>query len=618
MLADMRTFPLQSVGVYGLAAEYLERLVSNSLPSIYELLEKTGRVDNFRIPGGKRAGSFTGFQFNDSDVYKWAEATSYVLAQKESLELKQQYDRVIQELAEAQDENGYLDTFFPITKESERWSDLAWAHELYCAGHLIQAGIAHKRATGKESLFLVAKKFADHIVSVFGTGRKEGTGGHPEIEMALVELFRETGSKNYLDLARYFIEARGKGLASVTHYPGPKYFVDHKPFLDLEEMTGHAVRMLYLCCRATDVFLQTDDTRLWDTLNRLWENLTTRKMYITGACGSRIEWEAFGDDYDLPNQKAYAETCASIANFMWNHKMLLASGDGKYADVMEQVFYNGLLAGILQDGMRFFYVNSLESDGQHSRKEWFDCSCCPPNIARLIASFAAYMYTTSEEGLWVHLYERSKVDLSLTGRKLTMALETDYPWSPHIRLVLGDIEPPNSYFAIFLRIPSWSKDFSLNVNGETVSTQPARGYVKVNRSWNMGDTVELSFSMEIELVRSHPSVETDRWKVAVIRGAVVFCAEHVDNPDFDVRTLYLKGERQLSVDNKDVKQLGKTITVEGEGIVRDVSSWEGILYLSSRELRETEFRVVAFRLVPYFVWANREEGPMVVWMGDLS
>lgn len=565
MSAILSAVPLGKVTIKGFSSKYLERLYNTTLPSIHHYLEETGRIDNFRISSGKMNGSFRGFPFNDSDVYKWAEAVSYAQAQKDDFELSQQLNSIISELSDAQDENGYIDTFFPKSRESSRWSDLPWAHELYCAGHLIQAGIAHKQATNSESLFSIAMRFADHIEGVFGKGKREGAGGHPEIEMALIQLFRETRKKNYLDLARYFIDIRGKGYASVGHYPGPTYFVDHRPFLELDEMSGHAVRMLYLCCGVTDLFLETGEKCFWFTLERLWNNLTTKKMYITGASGSRTEWEAFGNDYDLSNQHAYAETCASIANFMCNYKMLLASGDARFADVMEQVFYNGLLAGISLDGKKYFYTNPLESSGEHLRKEWLDCACCPPNIARLIASFLGYIYTTSEEGLWVHLYEKSRVDISVCGRRISLDLDTDYPWTNGVKLLLESVESCDDSFSIFLRIPAWSKDFTLRVNGESSALEPRNGYIRIYRKWKTGDYVELELSMKTELVESHPFVEANRWKAAVKRGPMVFCAEHADNPAFDVRTLALT-EDKLQTQYAEYEPLGKIVTVTGRGL----------------------------------------------------
>ncbi|MDN5346048.1 MAG: uncharacterized protein PWQ73_545, partial [Petrotoga sp.] len=314
---------ISSVKIKGFMNDYLETMLKVTIPSQYELLESTGRIDNFRIASGKKEGSFKGLVFNDSDVYKWLEAASYALLFTNDDDLKEKIDNTIKEVKDAQEDNGYLNTYFMFERKKERWTDLATKHELYCAGHLIQAAIAHKRVTGEDTLFDVAIKFADLIVDTFGPDKKRGAPGHPEIEMALVELYRETKNQKYLNLAKYFLEERGNGYASTYRFFNPEYYIDHKPFKELDEMTGHAVRMLYLCTGATDIYLETGDEEIFSTIERLWENLVTKKMYITGGAGSRYEGESFGEDYELPNRRAYTETCAAIASYMWNYRMFL-------------------------------------------------------------------------------------------------------------------------------------------------------------------------------------------------------------------------------------------------------------------------------------------------------
>jgi len=351
--AKLKTIPISSVKVSGFWGKRIKILHDVTLPEQYRLLEETQRLYNFRRAAGKVKGDYYGFFFNDTDVYKWQEAVSFSFASYGRDEnLEKILDQTIKEVAEAQDEDGYLDTYFTFERKKDRWTNLKDMHELYCAGHLIQAGIAHHRTTVKDTLLNIAKRFADHIDNVFGPGKKEGTCGHPEIEMALVELYRETGDKRYLNLVKFFIDERGKGLIG-----GETYHIDHKLFRELTEIVGHAVRALYLNCGATDLYLETGEKELMESLERLWKNFVERKMYITGGAGARHEGEAFGEEYELPNDTAYAETCAAIGSFMWNFRMLLAKGEGRFSDIMEQTLYNGLLSGISLNGKEYFYVN---------------------------------------------------------------------------------------------------------------------------------------------------------------------------------------------------------------------------------------------------------------------
>jgi DUF1680 family protein len=478
--AKLKTIPISSVKVSGFWGKRIKILHDVTLPEQYRLLEETQRLYNFRRAAGKVKGDYYGFFFNDTDVYKWQEAVSFSFASYGRDEnLEKILDQTIEEVAEAQDEDGYLDTYFTFERKKDRWTNLKDMHELYCAGHLIQAGIAHHRTTGKDTLLNIAKRFADHIDNVFGPGKKEGTCGHPEIEMALIELYRETGDKRYLNLAKFFIDERGKGLIG-----GETYHIDHKPFRELTEIVGHAVRALYLNCGATDLYLETGEKELMEALERLWKNFVERKMYITGGAGARHEGEAFGEEYELPNDTAYAETCAAIGSFMWNFRMLLAKGEGRFADIMEQTLYNGLLSGISLNGKEYFYVNPLEDNGEHRRKLWFACACCPPNIARLIASIPGYMYTTSEEGIWVHLYGENEAKIPWGDKEIKLIEKTNYPWEGNIEL---EIKTEGEY-KIFLRIPSWAKGYTIKINGNKINTKEVKnGYIEVENQWKEGD-----------------------------------------------------------------------------------------------------------------------------------
>lgn len=413
-----------------------------TLPLQYQIMEETGRMDNFRIAAGKIPGEFSGFFFNDTDVYKWIEAVSYFLAINKDEKLDKLVDSVIEEIRDAQDTDGYLDTYFTFSRKQDRWTNLKDMHELYCAGHLFQAAIAHYRVTGKTNFLDIAIRFADHITEVFGPGKREGVPGHPQIEMALVELYRETNDRKYLDLAKFFVDERGKGIIG-----GGTYHIDHKPFRELDEIVGHAVRSLYLNSGATDLYMEIGDKTLWSALERLWDNLVTKKMYITGTAGARHEGESFGDPYELPNETAYAETCAAIANFMWNYRMLLTSGEGRFADVMELALYNGVLSGISIDGKEYFYVNPLADRGGHRRQRWFACACCPPNVARTITSIPGYMYSISPEGIWVNLYASNVSEFDINGSKVAIEEKTDYPWEGLVEFKVD----ADSSFSIFFK-----------------------------------------------------------------------------------------------------------------------------------------------------------------------
>ncbi len=600
--AKLRSVSLSSVKLTDkFWAKRIDVLGEITLPLQYEIMEETGRINNFRIASGKIKGDFVGFFFNDSDVYKWIEAVSFYLANNRSEKLEKLVDDVIEEIGLAQDEDGYINTYFTFERKQDRWTNLKDMHELYCAGHLIQGAIAHHRATGKTNFLNVAIKLADYLNRLFGPGRREGTPGHPEIEMALIELYRETNDKKYLNLAKFFIDERGKGIIG-----GSSYHIDHKPFRELDEVVGHAVRSLYLNCGATDLYIETGESALLDVLERLWDNLVIKKMYITGGAGARKEGEAFGENYELPNETAYAETCASIANLMWNYRMLLALGEGRFADIMELCLYNGILSGISLDGKEYFYVNPLADRGKHRRQRWFACACCPPNIARTIASIPGYMYSTSPEGIWVHLYASNISEFNINGSNIKIEENTNYPWDGLIEFkILG-----NSIFKLFLRKPSWAKDYSVLVNGEKIQTVLENGYVVIDKEWHNGDTVNLELNMKPELLESHPSVKANIGRVAIRRGPIIYCVEAVDNPWGDVWDLEISKDVKLEKEYRDI--LGGVVVIRGKGYLNSPDNWDR-LYLTIEEASSIK-REVEFVAIPYYAWANREPGPMEVWI----
>jgi DUF1680 family protein len=584
-----------------------------TLPSQFEHIEKTGRLDNFRRAAGKIDGPFQGLYFNDSDVYKWLEAASWELVASSDPGLERMVEAAIAEVEDAQQPDGYLNTFFTYDRASERWTNLTDKHELYVAGHLIQAAVAHHRATGNERLLKVARRFADHICSVFGSedeGKLVGTDGHEEIEMALVELYRDTGDHKYLDQARFFVDMRGHGLVS-----GREYHQDHKPFRDQDEIVGHVVRAVYLNCGAADLYAETGEPALLEALERLWENVTTRRMYVSGGIGSRYEGEAFGKDYELPNERAYAESCAAIGSVMWNWRMLVLGGDARYADLMEHTLYNALLPGISLDGQHYFYQNPLAGDGTHRRKPWFYCACCPPNIARLLASLPGYFYSTSGEGVWVHLYAQGEASVELDeNRLIQLKQRTRYPWDGEVEIgVEGEGE-----FSLMLRIPSWCEEgASIRVDGEPLDEEILPGtYAEIRRAWRPGDTVLLHLPMPVRLVESHPHVTENKGKVALMRGPILYCVEQADNSGVDPRDVVLQARADFPSEFRAELLGGVTVIEASAEVVAPDKGWEGRLYRTARleGRRASHGKPVRITAVPYYAWANREPGPMRVWL----
>lgn len=604
--ALMRPALVNSVALEdGFWAPRLELLRRVTLPSQHRQLEETGRISNFRRASGRAGGEFSGFYFNDSDVYKWLEAVGYALAYSHDKGLQDLAKGVIEEVAAAQREDGYIDTYFALERENERWTNLRDMHELYCAGHLIQAAVAYHRATGDRILLDVASSAADHIASVFGPSRRPGAPGHPEVEMALVELHRSTRIEVYLEMARFFIDQRGKGVIG-----GGVHHIDHRPFRELNEIVGHAVRSVYLNCGAADVYMETGEEAIWEALERLWYSMTERRMYVTGGAGSRHEREAFGADYELPSAHAYAETCAAIANVMWSWRMLLASGEAKYADAMELALYNGVLPGISLDGKRYFYVNPLADRVGHRRQAWFPCACCPPNIARLLASLPGYIYSVSDDGLWVHLYARCTARFNLSDLMVKVGQRTDYPLDGEVVLVLDPEKEME--FTLRLHIPSWCRAAELRVNGEPIETAIIPGsYAELRRVWSTGDEVRLNLPMPVEMVLSNPLVLENADRVALKRGPLVYCLEQVDNPEADVWSISLPlGEPPRAEARPDL--LNNVVVLRGKAIALD-ADFNGKLYRPMKEV-SVEKRRVEITAVPYYAWANREPGPMTVWV----
>jgi len=576
----------------------------------YEQLEQTGRLHNLRRAAGQEQGAFEGRFFNDSDVYKWLEAAAWVLSTERDEWLHTRVDDLIALIAAAQDADGYLDTYFTFDRTAERWTNLAVMHELYCAGHLIQGAVAHHRATGAHTLLDVAIRLADHIVATFNPERLQGADGHPEIEMALVELARDTGDERYLRQAAFFVDQRGQHPPTIS---GQEYHQDHAPVRAQREVVGHAVRALYLYAGMTDVYAETGEQALWEALDALWRNLQDRKIYITGGAGARYEGEAFGDDYELPNRRAYAETCAAIAHVMWAWRMLLVTGEARYADAMETALYNGVLSGVSLDGMTYFYENPLADRGDHRRQLWFGTACCPPNIARLLASLPGYFYATADQGAWVHLYATGTATMDLpTAGAVTIRQQANYPWEGEILLT---VEPaaPAAPFSLFLRIPSWAEDATIAVNGEPLGTAVTPGrYAEIHREWMAGDVVRLTLPLTVRVLASHPHVLNNHDRVALVRGPLVYCVEAVDHPGVDPWDLVAPTRAAWQAD-WEPDLLGGVAVLRTDTAARASAEWAGHLYrpFDARSAAPTTTPLTA---IPYYAWANRAAGAMQVWL----
>ncbi len=586
-------------------APWMVRIREVTLPTQYDLMEETGRIDNFRRASGKIKQDYQGIYFNDSDVHKWLEAAAWSLAYEPDANLGRITDLVIAEVAAAQQPDGYLNSYHMFDLAGERWSDLQSKHEMYLAGHLFQAGVAHHRATGRRDLLDVACRFADNIDSIFGPGKRHGTDGHPEPEMALVELYRETSEPRYLALAQFLLDERGHGIVG-----GDSNLQDHKPFRELDEVIGHAVRACYLNCGAADVFAETGEQALSDTLGRLFRNLTERRMYVTGGVGALHAGEALGVDYELPNTSAYSETCAAIANAMWQWRMFLLTGEGRFMDVFELALLNGSLAGISLDGKGYFYVNPLGSRGNHRRQPWFDCACCPSNIARIIAQVAGYFYATSDDGVWVNLYAASDAQVPWRGQTIAIAQDTDYPWGGDVVLRVTPAE--EAEFTLYLRVPEWATGASASVNGVPVDGDVVGGYLPIRRTWAKDDEVSLSLNMKPEWLAANPMIEADAGRLALRRGPLVYAVEQADNPGLDPWFLSVDPAGRLAAEaSHDL--LGGVTVVWGEAEEAPLDLWSRSLYLPEAKAASQQ-KKVSFAAIPYFAWANREAGPMQMWL----
>ncbi len=610
----------------GFWAPRMETNRTVTIPYDFKKCEETSRIDNFAVAGGLQQGEHVGIFFNDSDVFKVMEGAAFSLSLHPDSRLDAYLDDLIYKVAAAQEDDGYLYTVRTINPEKvtkssgkERWSNVKDGHELYNVGHMYEAAAAHYMATGKCTLLDVAIKNADLIDSVFGPGKKHDAPGHEEIEIGLAKLYRVTGDDKYLKLAKFFLDQRGNEKDREIY---GAYCQDHELVVDQKEAVGHAVRAGYLYSGMADVAALTGDPGYIKAIDRIWENVVNKKIYLTGAIGARHQGEAFGDNYELPNKTAYNETCASIANAMWNHRLFLLHGDAQYIDVLERILYNGFLSGVSLDGDAFFYPNPLECDGEYKfnqgdllRKPWFGCSCCPSNVVRFMPSIPGYVYAWRDDSIYVNLYTSASGAIEIKGNVVNLTQKTDYPWDGLINIT---VDPQVSgELTICLRIPGWARnqpmpgdlyryaddidsDITLTVNGRLVPIELDKGYVSIKRQWSEGDLIKLDIPMPIRRVLCRDEVKDNVGKVAIERGPIVYCAEGIDNGG-QVFDLSLPDNAELNARFYPYLLDGVT-AIKGQAIAT---------YQQDGQSVEKKQPIM---LIPYYAWAHRGAGQMRVWL----
>ncbi len=591
-----------------------------TIPLAFSKCEETGRYENF-VKAAHPSDTYKveGFSFDDTDVYKTIEGASYSLQTYPDKKLQKYIDSVLVIVAGAQEPDGYLYTARTMNPKhphnwagKERWVAVEnLSHEFYNLGHMIEGAVAHYQATGKRNFLDIAIKYADCVCREIGNGpqQKKYVPGHQIAEMALVKLYMVTGDKKYLDQAKFFLDTRG--------YTSRKdaYSQAHKPVVEQDEAVGHAVRAVYMYSGMADVAAITGDSSYIKAIDKIWDNIVSKKIYITGGIGARHAGEAFGNNYELPNLSAYCETCAAIGNVYMNYRLFLLHGDAKYFDVLERTLYNGLISGVSLDGGSFFYPNPLSSNGKYSRKPWFGCACCPSNVSRFIPSLPGYVYAVKNDQVYVNLYLSNKAELKVDKKKILLEQETGYPWNGDIRL---KITQGNQDFTMKLRIPGWVRGnvlpgdlysyadnqkpaYQVSVNGQTVESDVNDGYLSIARKWKKGDVVEVHFDMIPRIVKANPKVEADHGRVAVERGPIVYCAEWPDNR-FNVHSILLNQHPQFKVTDKPELLYGiRQITTDAQALSYDKA---GKLVTKDVELT----------LIPYYAWAHRGEGDMEVWL----
>ena len=595
----------------------IERNRNVTIPYTFGKCEETGRIDNFAKAAGLMEGDYEGERYNDSDVYKIFEGACYTLMTSPDERLRTYVDSLALLFAGAQEEDGYLYTNRTVSPDKpapgagrDKWIDVWVSHELYNVGHMYEAAVAYYRATGNTLLLEVAKKSANLINNEFGWGKREAAPGHQEIEIGLVKLYEVTGDKRYLELATFFLDVRGMPQEHLEHEPGTRFAVyndkpylqQHLPVLEQKEAVGHAVRAAYMYTGMADVSAATGDKRYIAASENLWNDVVSGKIYITGGIGSKEHGEAFGERYELPNMTAYTETCASVANVFWNDRLFRESGDAKYIDVLERTLYNGLISGVALDGTNFFYPNPLESDGRFLRAGWFDCSCCPGNIARFLPQVPQYIYSTSGDDIYVNLYIASEVEIETDAGITKISVETQYPWNGNVKITVQ--ETPGKKFPVRVRIPGWigrepipgglyrfadglEDSSEIFVNGGDEGFFVTNGYAVIDRMWESGDVINVNLPLRVREVVAREEVEATRDRVAFNAGPVVYCLEETDNGK--IRDIVLK------------EGYSKSLSYRG-----DLFDGVGIVSIEDDEKKLTA--------IPYYAWNNRGRGEMLVWI----
>ncbi len=627
-------FPTQPVNYWEVKVTddfWAPRMETNRLvtiPYLFRMNEETGRVDNFRIAAGLKAGQHTGKRYNDSDIYKAIEAAAYTLKTNPDPKLKQQIDDLVAIIGQAQEPDGYLFTARTIDPENpaagagqERWSNLRVSHELYNLGHLYEAAVAYYQATGEKNLLDLAIKSADLLVKTFGPDKRRAFPGHQEVEIGLAKLYRVTGREDYLNLAKFFLDERGHYHGGEVYprsspfyiYNSEEYLQNHRPVLEQTEAVGHSVRAAYMYNAMLEIAALGGWSEYATASQKIWENTVNKKLYLTGGIGSAGEYEAFGADYELPNEQAYAETCAAVGNAFWNQRLFQYEGDGQYIDLLERIIYNGLLSGVGLSGDKFFYQNPLASKGKYERSSWFEVACCPANAARFLATFPGYIYAHSADEVFINLFVKSRANFAFSQTELEIVQEGRYPWFGSIQI---GINPKRvREFTVCLRIPGWAQNRPLpgdlynyhdsqagqvvvKLNRKPVPVAVDRGYLRLKRKWKMGDVMEVLFPLEIKRVIANEQVKEDRGKVAVERGPVLYCAEGQDNGGTALNLALPDSSRLQAWYRSDL--LGGVGVITGSGLAVDGQGGES--------------RKQNLFLIPYCVWANRGPWEMTVWL----
>ncbi|MCM8804965.1 MAG: glycoside hydrolase family 127 protein [Candidatus Omnitrophica bacterium] len=586
---NLKSFPvnIENVKVNGFWKYFLERNREISIPLLYKYFLKYKTIENFEIEGGIKKGEKTNRIATDSDLYKWIEGVSWDLQNEWNEKNINLIENLIDLIKKAQKEDGYLNTSPYLS--NRRFENLKYSHELYCGGHLIQAAIAHYRSTGNENLLNVAIKWADFIFNNFGKGKIEKTDGHPEVEMALVELYRTTKNEKYLNLAKFFLTIKN-----------PDYWgLPNNPILKFKQLFGHAVRMMYLCCGATDYYIETGDRKYLKVLDNLWEDLVERKIYITGGIGSRYENEAIGYPYELPNLRAYCESCASVAGMMWCFRMFLIKGESQYFDIFEQILYNSFLSSTSFDGKKYFYVNPLSSIGDYKRKEWYTTTCCPPNIQRFISSLPGYFYTVRNDGVYINLYDTSIAEINLNNKKLKIEQKTNYPWEGKVLIDVQSDEKINLY----IRIPKWSEKTEIKIDKKRYRPESGK-YFKLRIEKKK--SIDINFDIKVDFYSGNPEIESVRNCVSLKRGPIVYCLESVDNLKINLFNSILYKQK---IEEKFEDIFGGIVTLNGKILT---SNQKLPLYEKTKKLK-IDYIKEKFKAIPYYLWANRGKSKMNIW-----